>query len=65
MVRPKNVAYIDVTDKMFVTDGKMYFSFENDKSNQDECHIKVITGQFIVLLWQPEHSSAIYSSQPS
>ena len=61
-VRPKNVAYIDVTDKIYVTGGRTYFSFENARSNQNECHTKVITGQFSVQLWRPstEHISAIY-----
>lgn len=61
--KTENVAYIDSTDEIFVTYGKTYFSFKYDRSNQGECHTKVITDQFSALLWRPstEHISAIYS----
>ena len=60
LVRAKDVAYIDVTDKIYVTDSRKYFSFKDDRSNQDECHTDVITGYFSVPLWRPKHIRAIY-----
>jgi hypothetical protein len=62
--RSKKVSCIHVADKMYVTDGRKYFSFKNDRSNQNECHTKVITAQFSAQLWRPstEYISATYSN---